>query len=40
VLINDKPILADVENVIILKNILNKIYESIWLCNSIPKRQI
>jgi 3-dehydroquinate synthase len=29
VLINDKPILADVENVIILKNILNKIYESI-----------
>ena len=29
VLINDKPILADIENVIILKNILNKIYESI-----------
>jgi len=29
VLINDKPILADVEDIIILENILNKIYESI-----------
>ena len=29
VLINNKPILADVEDLIILKNILNKIYESI-----------
>jgi 3-dehydroquinate synthase len=29
VLINNKPILADIENIIILENILNKIYESI-----------
>jgi 3-dehydroquinate synthase len=29
VLINNKPILADVEDIIILENILNKIYESI-----------
>jgi len=29
VLINNKPILVDVDNVIILENILNKIYESI-----------
>lgn len=29
VLIDDKPILADIENIIILENILNKIYESI-----------
>jgi 3-dehydroquinate synthase len=29
VLINNQPILADIENIIILENILNKIYESI-----------
>jgi hypothetical protein len=32
--------LADVEDLIILENILNRIYESIWLCYSIFKRQI
>ena len=35
VLINSKPVLADVENIAILENILNKIYESIRLCNTV-----
>jgi 3-dehydroquinate synthase len=35
VLINDKPILADVENIVILENILKQTYESIRLRNTV-----